>query len=98
MLPNWPALRVVSDPRPDQVVECPVASCLEVRFQTRLASRWRIEERPGHLVPISEGDHHFTFMVFAGQRELRPLRLVRYRSDGERDVEERSLHVFPRAS
>ena len=98
--PIRPDLRVLRDPRPGQVVECPVASCVEVRFTPGLVSRWRIEESPGHLVPISQGDHHFTFVVFTGRSdsEYRPLRLVRFRSDrpgAEGEVEERELHVLP---
>lgn len=98
--PVGPHLRVVRDPRPGQVVECPVASCVEVRFTPGLVSRWRIKERPGHLVPISQGDHHFTFVVFAGRSnsEYGPLRLVRLRSDRadtDSEVEERELHVLP---
>jgi len=70
---------------------------VEVRFTPGLVSRWRIEESPGHLVPISQEDHHFTFVVFAGRpdEDYRPLRLVRFRPDRDCDVEERELHVLP---
>lgn len=97
LLPVRPAIRVVRNPRPGLVVECPVASCLELRFTPGLVSRWRIQESPGHLVAISQGDHQFTFVVFAvrPEDEPAPLRLARFRSDRECDVEERELHVLP---
>lgn len=98
LTPTRPSLRVLRDPRPGQVVECPVASCVEVRFTPGLVSRWRIKESPGHLVPISQGDHHFTFVVFAGRSDsdYGPLRLARFRPDrADAEVEERELHVRP---
>lgn len=100
--PIKPTLRVVRDPRPGLIVECPVASCVEVRFTPGLVSRWRLEAAPGHLVPISQGDHHFTFVVFAGRADsdYQPLRLVRFRPDrdgADGEVEERELHVLPSA-
>jgi len=90
------SLRTVRDPRSGQVVECPVASCVEVSFAPTLASRWRIEAAPGHLVPLSQGDHSFVFMVFSPRAEPTPLRLVRSRVDRAGDLEVRLVHVLPR--
>jgi len=75
---------------------------LEVRFTPGLVSRWRLEQSPGHLVPISQGNHHFTFVVFAARPESedQPLRLVRFRPDRDGaagEVEVRELHVLPSA-
>lgn len=94
-LPVRPTVRVVRNPRSGLVLECPVASCLELRFTPGLVSSWRLEETPGHLVPISHGDHHFTFVVFDARAEDQPapLRLVRFRP--EYDVEVRELRVLP---
>lgn len=97
LLPVRPIVRVVRNPRSGIVLECPVASCLELRFTPGLVSTWRIEETPGHLVPISHGDHDFTFVVFDArpEDEPAPLRLVRFRPDRDGDVEVRELHVLP---
>ncbi|MEP9381875.1 hypothetical protein [Nocardioides sp. KR10-350] len=89
------SLRTIRDPRGGQVIECPVATCVEVSFTPSLVSKWRIEDSPGHLVPLSEGDHHFVFMVFSARTEPTPLRLVRYRPDREDALEERTVHVLP---
>jgi len=89
------SLRTVRDPRSGQVVESPVASCVEISFTSTLASRWRIEEAPGHLVPLSQTDDGFVFMVFSPRSEPRPLRLVRFRVDREGDLEERVVHILP---
>lgn len=88
-------LRKVRDPRSGQVIEAPIASCVEIGFAPTLASTWRIAEAPGHLVPLSQGDHTFVFMVFSPRSEPTPLRLVRSRHD-DGDLEERVVHVVPR--
>ena len=87
--------QVLRDPSHGHVVTVPTGSQLAVRFPAGLGiSRWRIADRPGHLVPINEGHHEFLFVVF-GTDEPLPLRLVRYRADGEEHVEERHLYVVP---
>jgi len=92
---DLPTVRTVHDPRSGQVIEAAVASCLEISFPPTLASRWRIEGESRHLVPLSEGDHNFVFMVFSARTEPEPLRLVRYRVEHGGDVEQRVLHVLP---
>lgn len=89
------SLTTVRDPRSGQVIEAPIASCVEIGFAPTLASTWRIAEAPGHLVPLSQGDHTFVFMVFSPRSEPTPLRLVRSRHD-DGDLEERVVHVVPR--
>ena len=71
--------RILRDPKPGQVVRLPAGSRLEVRFRRRGLglSRWQVEDRPAHLVPLVEGDHGFSFLVFQGQDDRpQPLRLV----------------------
>ena len=86
--------RVVEDPRPGDVLTVPAGSRLHVRFRRSL-SAWRVEERPGHLVPLEEGDHGFEFLVFGTpDASARPLRLVRQRADRAGDGEVRDLIVL----
>lgn len=92
-------VHVVTNPEPGQVVRLVAGSRLELRFARRGlgTSRWRVEDRPGHLVPLtsgSEGGHDFQFLVF-GREDSRPqpLRLVRYRPDRVGDAEVRDLMV-----
>ncbi|MCW2764722.1 MAG: hypothetical protein JWO11_681 [Nocardioides sp.] len=70
---------VVSDPRSGQVVELPAGSCLVLKFRPRghATTHWRIEDRPGHLVPLGSGRFEFQFLVFGTGPTPAPLRLVR---------------------
>ena len=88
--------RILRDPKPGQVVRLPAGSRLEVRFRRRGLglSRWQVEDRPAHLVPLAEGDHGFQFLVFQGQDDRpQPLRLVRSRVDRPGSGEVRDLLV-----
>ena len=88
--------RILRDPKPGQVVRLPAGSRLEVRFRRRGLglSRWQVEDRPAHLVPLVEGDHGFHFLVFQGQDDRpQPLRLVRSRVDRPGSGEVRDLLV-----
>lgn len=85
---------VVENPRAGDVLTVPAGSRLHVRFRRTLSS-WRIEDRPGHLVPLAEGDHGFEFLVFgAPDAAARPLRLVRQRADRTGPGEVRELIVM----
>lgn len=89
--------RILRDPRPGQLVRIPPGSRLEVRFRRRGLglSRWRVGDRPGHLVPLVEGDHGFEFLVFRGDGDgPQPLRLVRSRVDRPGSREVRDLMVL----
>jgi hypothetical protein len=91
--------RILRDPKPGQLVRLPAGSRLEVRFRRRGLglSRWQIEDRPAHLVPLEEGDHGFHFLVFAGQDEQpQALRLLRSRVDRPGSAEVRDLIVLVR--
>lgn len=85
---------LVQDPRSGEVLTVPPGTHLEVRFRPALVSRWRVEARPGHLVPLEEGDHAFVFLVFDGGCP-EPLRMVRQRGDrpGARDVRDLTVLV-----
>jgi hypothetical protein len=89
--------RILRDPKPGEVVRVPAGSRLEVRFRRRGLglSRWQVEYRPAHLVPLQEGDHGFHFLVFRGDHEgPHPLRLVRSRVDRPGSGEVRDLVVL----
>ncbi len=80
---------VVHDPAPGHVIEVPAGSRLQLVFARRGLglSQWRVETRPGHLVSLSEDSHDFCFLVFDTHADHpEPLRLVRYRPDGEDTV------------
>ena len=88
--------RILRDPKPGQLVRLPAGSRLEVRFRRRGLglSRWQVEDRPAHLVPLAEGDHGFAFLVFQGRDDRpQPLRLVRSRVDRPGSGEVRDLLV-----
>ncbi len=89
-------VNVVTDPAPGVVLSTPAGSYLQLRFARKgvVLSEWRIADRPGHLLPIDEDNHAFTFLVF-GDEEPRPLRLARYRLDRTEPTEERELFVVP---
>jgi hypothetical protein len=86
---------VLRDPKAGEVVRLQAGTHLEVQFRRRGLglSRWQVEERPGHLVPLEEGDHSFRFLVFSGSDHTRPLRLVRRRVDRPGPSEVRDLMV-----
>lgn len=87
---------VVSDPRTGHEVELPAGSRLQVVFARKGLglSQWRVEDVPGHLVPLSEAGHDFCFLVFGGHGDQpRPLRLVRYRADSDETREVRDIMV-----
>jgi hypothetical protein len=89
--------RVVYDPESGHVLTVPPGTQLEVCFRpSRLGiSRWQVEDRPGHLVPLEEGDHGFRFLVFDPAAQAgRPLRLVRRRVDSSGPSEVRDLTVL----
>ena len=89
--------RILRDPKPGEVVRVPAGSRLEVRFRRRGLglSRWQVEDRPAHLLPLAEGDHGFHFLVFRGdQAGPHPLRLVRKRVDRPGSGEVRDLVVL----
>lgn len=66
------------DPSPREVVHLSPGTKLEVVFTgSGLVSRWRLEERPGHLVLLNRTRHSFTFLVFAGDDDVAPLVLRR---------------------
>jgi hypothetical protein len=87
---------VLRDPRPGEVVRLPAGTQLEVRFRRRGLglSRWQLADRPGHLVPLEEGDHAFRFLVFTGPDRAHRLRLVRSRVDRSEPPEVRDLTVL----
>ncbi len=87
---------VMSDPQSGAVVQLPAGTRLELTFRRRGLglSSWQVEERPGHLVPLEQGDHGFQFLVFSGQDSRRPLRLVRSRPDRPDRTEVRDLTVL----
>jgi hypothetical protein len=87
---------LVCDPEPGEVVHLPAGTHLEVKFRRGLGpSRWQIEDRPGHLVPLQEADHGFRFLVFsASETSHHPLRLVRSRPDRPGPGEVRDLTVL----
>ena len=62
------------------MLEVEAGTRLELQFRRRGLglSRWHVEDRPSHLVPLHEDDHAFLFLVFRddGPRPG-PLRLVR---------------------
>ena len=85
---------VVEDPRPGDVLTVPAGGRLHLRFRRTLSS-WRVEDRPGHLVPLEEGSHGFEFLVFGTpDAAARPLRLVRERADRTGPGEVRDLIVM----
>ena len=85
---------VVDDPRAGDVLTVPAGSRLHVRFRRSLSS-WRVDDRPGHLVPLEEGDHGFEFLVFGTpDAAARPLRLVRLRADRSGPGEVRDVTVL----
>ncbi|WP_028637860.1 hypothetical protein [Nocardioides sp. URHA0032] len=89
--------RILRDPKPGEIVRLPAGSRLEVRFRRRGLglSRWQVEDRPAHLVPLDVGDHGFHFLVFHGEGEgPQPLRLVRSRVDRPGSGEVRHLLVL----
>ena len=87
---------VLRDPKPGEVVRLEPGTHLEVRFRRRGLglSRWQVEDRPGHLLSLAEGDHAFQFLVFSSQDLNRPLRLVRSRLDRSGPSEVRDLMVM----
>ena len=90
------AHHVLQDPQPGQVLTVAPGTRLELRFRRRGLglSRWQVVDRPGHLVPLEEGDHNFLYLVFGGDGATeRPLRLVRRRVDRPGDGEVRDLTV-----
>ena len=89
--------RIFTDPRPGDVLSVPAGTRMQVRFR-RTLSCWRVEDRPGHLVPLEEGSHGFEFLVFGTPDATgRPLRLVRQRADrtGPGEVREVIVLVTP---
>jgi hypothetical protein len=95
-------LHVVRDPSSGHVVEVPVGSCVELTFPPRghATSHWRVEDRPGHLVPLASERWRLQFLVFETGTP-QPLRLVRTCDDcegcrGRGDA--REILVVPAAS
>lgn len=91
------ALHVLQDPQTGHVLTVSPGTRLAVRFRRRGLglSRWHVVDRPGHLVPLEEGDHVFMFLVFGGEgSDERPLRLVRRRVDRPGSDEFRDLTVL----
>ena len=89
--------RILRDPKAGEVVRVAPGSRLELRFRRRGLglSRWQVEDRPAHLLPLEEGDHGFHFLVFRGEAEgPQPLRLVRSRVDRPGSSEVRDLVVL----
>jgi hypothetical protein len=89
--------RILRDPKPGEVVRVPAGSRLELRFRRRGLglSRWQVEHRPAHLLPLEVGDHDFHFLVFRGDSDApQPLRLVRRRVDRPGSGEIRDLVVL----
>jgi hypothetical protein len=89
--------RVLRDPKAGEVVRVAPGSRLELRFRRRGLglSRWQVEDRPAHLLPLEEGDHGFHFLVFHGDQDgPHPLRLVRSRVDRPGSSEVRDLVVL----
>ncbi len=85
---------VVNDPRAGDVLTVAAGSRLYVRFRRTLGC-WRVVDRPGHLVPLEEGDHGFEFLVFrTPDAAPRPLRLVRHRAGRTGPGEVRDLIVM----
>jgi hypothetical protein len=95
--PKHAALHVLQDPQPGQVLTVPAGTRLAVRFRRRGLglSRWQVVDRPGHLLPLEEGDHGFLFQVFGSEDSgEQPLRLVRRRIDRPGSGEVRDLTVL----
>lgn len=89
--------RILRDPKPGEVVRVPAGSRLELKFRRRGLglSRWQVEDRPAHLLPLEVGDHDFSFLVFRGESDApQPLRLVRRRVDRPGSGEIRDLVVL----
>jgi hypothetical protein len=87
---------VVADPVAGEVVRLPAGSRLEVTFPHRgLASNaWRVEERPGHVVPLGSAAGALHFLVFRPEAAPHPpLRLVRTRGGAVTDVRELTVLV-----
>lgn len=90
---------VLEEPASGQVIDADVGSCVRLSFRRPLGdSRWRIADRPSHLVPIEENGHAFEFLVFSPERpDAGPLgstlRLVRQRSGRPGTLEVRCLTV-----
>lgn len=92
---------VVSDPRSGQVVELPAGSCLVLKFRPRghATTHWKIQDRPGHLLPLGSGRFEFQFLVFdTGTTPARPLRLVRSCEDCGESSDVRDVTVIGTAS
>ena len=88
---------VLQDPQPGHVLTVSPGTRLAVKFRRRGLglSRWHLEDRPGHLLPLEEGDHGFVFLVFdLHDTDDRPLRLVRRRVDRQGSDEVRDLVVL----
>ena len=89
---------VLNDPESGQVLEVEAGTRLELQFRRRGLgpSRWHIEDRPSHLVPLHEDSHAFSFLVFRDEaRGPAALRLVRSRGDdGSGPFEVRDLTVL----
>ncbi|MBZ5740640.1 hypothetical protein [Nocardioides mangrovi] len=93
---SMPQIHVVEDPAAGQVVQLAAGSALQVRFRRRFGGgTWEVSGRPDHLVPLAEGTHELTFLVFSGPGEGHeaPLRLVRRRTAQADPCEVRELRV-----
>lgn len=89
--------QVLQDPQPGHVLTVTPGTRLAVKFRRRGLglSRWQLVDRPGHLLPLEEGDHGFVFLVFGpDDTDPRPLRLVRRRIDRAGYDEVRDLVVL----
>jgi hypothetical protein len=88
---------VLEDPPSGEVIDAGVGSCVRVRFRRCVGgSRWRVTDRPAHLVPIEESGHDFVFLVFdpvaSGSADSSgALRLVRQRTGRPDSAEVRHL-------
>ncbi|WP_182525078.1 hypothetical protein [Nocardioides dongkuii] len=86
---------VVKDPASGEVISADVGSWVRLSFRRRLGlSRWRVADRPAHLVPIEENGHDFSFLVFGPGRAdatAGMLRMVRERDGRPGSAEVRSL-------
>lgn len=88
---------VLTEPASGEIIDLPVGACLEVKFRRpRMGlTKWHVEDRPSHLVPLEDTGHGFRFLVFGGHEGgTGALRLVRRHTERAETREVRDLTVL----